>query len=385
MEKTKEIKWINCAKFLAILAVITDHTKGILYTNQNIALASYFSVSLFIIISGMMSFSSNERHDRNWLQTFICSGKNIVAAYLAANLIYLIWIDRYFDLKTYLQYVIGFNLSPPFYYVLLYLQLMLINRPIYDIIKRIPEKLYWIWEIGMGIVILFISSLTTNYTNILNVYGGGGKIFGGTYLFLFYLGMLISKHAVFKNMTLKKSAILSAAGFLLWFGWWRFACCNQFALDAKLPFGGGFNPPSITLSVMAVIMLVLSCGVFSLLEYSKYLRWITCCTSWLGKHTLYIFLYHRFFLDYIMKEIRKYFTTENMWLIRIMYLGVMILGSILLDYLLHWTKKLLTGEIVFQRLSAEGTENSRLTDKTTHDSLYHYHNQRIGKEKNFQP
>lgn len=64
----KTIKWIDCAKCLAILAVMTDHTNGILYTNQDIAYASYFSVSLFIIIAGMMSFLSNERHNLNCLQ-----------------------------------------------------------------------------------------------------------------------------------------------------------------------------------------------------------------------------------------------------------------------------------------------------------------------------
>lgn len=63
MGKRKEIKWINCAKAMAILAVMIDHTNGILYTNHNVALASYFSVSLFVIISGMMSFLSNERHE----------------------------------------------------------------------------------------------------------------------------------------------------------------------------------------------------------------------------------------------------------------------------------------------------------------------------------
>lgn len=353
MEQRKEIKWINCAKMMAILAVMTDHTIGVLHNNNNIALASYFSVSLFIIISGMMSFSSNERHELSWFQTFVRSSRKIVVAYLVANAVYLIWITHYFDLKTYLQYVMGFNLSSPFYYVLLYLQLMLISRPLYGIVERIPGKVCWVWETGIGMVILFISSLTTNYTNVLNVYGGGGKILGGTYLFLFYLGMLISKHDVFKNMTLKKSVVLSVAGSILWFVWWRFECYDQFALDSKLPFGEGINPPGITLIVMAVIVLVLACGIFSLLEFSKYLSWITGFASWIGKHSLYIFLYHRLFLDHV---IIRYFTTENIWLLRIVYLGVMIFGSILLQYLLYGTKKLLAGQLVSRKSSVERTK-----------------------------
>ncbi len=92
----KEIKWINCAKLVAILAVMIDHTNGILYTNPDIAMLSYFSVSLFIIISGMMSFFSNERHEElKWFQIFIRSSKNILLAYLIANAVYLIYITKY--------------------------------------------------------------------------------------------------------------------------------------------------------------------------------------------------------------------------------------------------------------------------------------------------
>ncbi len=54
----QEIKWINCAKAVAVFAVLIDHTNGILYTNANIAMASYYLVSLFILISGMLSFTS---------------------------------------------------------------------------------------------------------------------------------------------------------------------------------------------------------------------------------------------------------------------------------------------------------------------------------------
>lgn len=336
IEKNSEIKWINCAKFLAIIAVITDHTNGVLYANYRIALASYFSVSLFIIISGMMCYLSNEKHELSWWETFVRSSRNIVVAYLLANFIYLIYIQRSFDLKIYLQYVISFNISGPFYYVLLYLQLMLVNRPLYSIIKRVPKKYNVLWESGIGVIILIISSWTTNHTNILNVFGGGGKLLGGTYLLLFYLGMLFSKHDIFKNLTLKKSAVITVISFVLCLFWWTFACYDQFALDAKLPFGEGLNPPSITLGLMAVIMLFLSCGMFSLFQFTKYLNWITNFCSWIGKHTLYIFLYHRFFLDYIF---HSFLLVENIWLKRVLYLSIMIAGPILIDYAFHWFKK----------------------------------------------
>ena len=60
----EQIKWINCAKMVAILAVMTDHTFDVLYTNSKIAMASYFSVSLFIILSGMTSYLSYSKNNK---------------------------------------------------------------------------------------------------------------------------------------------------------------------------------------------------------------------------------------------------------------------------------------------------------------------------------
>ncbi len=49
MPKTekKSVVWIDCAKFLAILAVLIDHGKGILYEGETIQYISFFSVSVF--------------------------------------------------------------------------------------------------------------------------------------------------------------------------------------------------------------------------------------------------------------------------------------------------------------------------------------------------
>ena len=169
----------------------------------------------------------------------------------------------------------------------------------------------------------------------------GGKILGGTYLFLFYLGMLISKYKLLENITLKKSVILSVTGFILWFVWWRFTCHNNYALDSKLLHDSGLNPPGITLWLMAVIMLVLACGIFSLFAHMRYLRWITDFASWIGEHTLYIYLYHEFFLNYFLIN---HFTIDNIWIKRIVYISVMVFGSILLDYIVHYIAGILSGK-----------------------------------------
>ena len=37
--KKQQIGWINCAKFFAILAVLVDHVKGILYEEHHLTLS----------------------------------------------------------------------------------------------------------------------------------------------------------------------------------------------------------------------------------------------------------------------------------------------------------------------------------------------------------
>lgn len=54
--------WIDCAKFAAIVAVMIDHTKGILYADMDVAIASDYSVSLFILLAGITSYLSAEKY-----------------------------------------------------------------------------------------------------------------------------------------------------------------------------------------------------------------------------------------------------------------------------------------------------------------------------------
>ena len=288
----QKIKWLNCARFIAMTMVIIDHTKALLYKNDNISIFSFFSVSLFILISGMLSYASNEKHNLTWYQTFFRASRNIIITYLIANVFYLIAIEHYFDLKLYLKYIFNFNISEPFYYVIVYLQLMLISKCLYNVLKKNKGKYLIVKDFLVEIVVLIICYFTTNYTNILNIYGGGGVLFGGTFLFIFSLGMLIAKYKLFNTITLKKSITTSIISLILGILWFNVEIHYHFLLDSKIPFGTGINPPSITLTIMALIMLSLSFGIFTLFEFCEKTKWITNLTSWMGEHTLYIFLYH---------------------------------------------------------------------------------------------
>lgn len=57
----KREEWIDCAKLVAIAAVIVDHCNGFLYTKPIVATASYYSVSLFVLLSGVSLQIAYER------------------------------------------------------------------------------------------------------------------------------------------------------------------------------------------------------------------------------------------------------------------------------------------------------------------------------------
>lgn len=283
MEKS-QIDWLNCAKFMAIFAVMTDHCNGLLYSNYNVAWASYYSVSLFVLISGMTSYISDSHHDDKWGHSYMRSIRKLLLAYCIATAVYYVWQTKAFYLLQYLTYLVHFNISGPHYFVLLYMQLMLTNRFLFIFLKKCKSD----WkgysaEFLVMVLICIFACWSTNYTNILDVYGGGGKLLGGTYLILFYFGMIIEKHGWLSNTSAIKNVLLSILFGIGYFCVWRFICKNGLALENYVPFGKGFNPPSLSFMSLAFCMLPLTFGVFCLLERSKYTKWITSFIAWLGK------------------------------------------------------------------------------------------------------
>ena len=334
MEHKQQIAWINGAKFVAILAVMTDHTNGKLYTNQDIAYVSYFSVSLFVILSGMTSYLADVQHTANWKE-IVRSCKKILTAYCIAVVVYMIVKTHGFDFSVYLHYLVYFNISGPHYFVLLYIQLMFANGFLFNLLQKCPKsKRGYIYEalIMMGIIILSI--WTTNYTNILDVYGGGGKLFGGTYLILFYFGMLVMRHGWLENTTIIKSTIAFILPGILWFIVWRYVCWNGLKLDSYMPFGTGFNPPGITFMIFGLCMLFITFGMFTLSEQINYMKKAALFVCDLGRHSLYIFLYHRLILDYLLVPYMLGLIFKNIWLARVVYFSLMIAGSILIEIMI---------------------------------------------------
>ena len=266
--------------------------------------------------------------------------KKIMAAYSLAVAVYLVVQTQGFDFSLYLYYLFHFNISGPHYFVLLYVQLMVWNGVLYCLLQKCPVSVKgWVCE-GMVLAgILVLASWTTNHTNILDVYGGGGKLFGGTYLVLYYFGMLVQRHGWLREGSIEKSVGMLAFFGTAWFLCWRYTCKNGYVLDRYVPFGPGSNPPSATLSISAVFMLFAMFGLFTILGQSRYLSWVSLLADKAGRHTLYIFLYHRLILDCFLLEYMLDLPQKNRWIARVVYFGVMITGAWLIEWVVSYVQK----------------------------------------------
>lgn len=299
----KRIEWIDCAKFIAVIAVVTDHCNGILYTNPFIANTSYFSVSLFVLLSGISTWIAYQRGKNISFISQFEKVKKLFFAYAVATFIVLCILQHRFDLKTYLAYLFAFNIQGPYYYIVFFIQLVMISPVLIKVCKFANDrKNKWFIHLLIVCFLGWFAYISINYTYILPVHGGGQFLLGGTYVVLYYLGMMLSSNKVFVYGGAKRLFItlVCTGASVLWVA---------LMTKRKLPFdswmspywGAGFNPPSISFMVYSLFVLFICYGVFSLLSESK-IQKIIFIICFMGKNTLYIWLYHLLVRDFFIKK-----------------------------------------------------------------------------------
>lgn len=185
-------------------------------------------------------------------------------------------------------------------------------------------------ELLFLVIIIFVSWIAINYTNIMNIYGGGGKLLGGTYLILLYIGMLMGKYIPKVNMNKIYDFIFFVVIIMLTVLCAYFIAGDKLHFDRFFPFGEGKNPPGVSLMVYSIFITVAVYFIWRLILNYKLVSRVFSAVSKIGKHTLYIFLYHSLIRDLI---IYSHVVIDNIWLKRLIFIGLMIIGSIILELL----------------------------------------------------
>ena len=171
------LHWIDAAKGAAIIAVIIDHSAGILFSNRVISLCSFFSVTVFVFLGGITSYLSSERHKQESIRVeLLRKGKSILIPYAVATCIYQLIIEKRIELMTLLGHFAKFDITTPFYFVVFYVQLLIISPYLYRLINRWGGEKRKLMHCLMLALSVVISLFCIKCTFLLDVWGGGKYI-----------------------------------------------------------------------------------------------------------------------------------------------------------------------------------------------------------------
>lgn len=341
-KSTARIVWMDVAKAFAIFGVLLDHSNTVLYTDPNVAWASYYSVSLFILLMGVLQYPSFAKAKGAVGKKVLQKVWRIYRAYAVATVVYSCCADRAFDLANIWHRLLFYNACGPFYYVALYIQLLVATPLLVHWLRKWTGWKGWAAD-ALGLVAVFGASvLTTNGSNLLGIYGGGGKLFGGTYLILLYLGLWFGKHHEAAMRAAKSHKWTSAGCFaalaLLTAAWAVYYPKHLAAIEGAFPFRGiGVNPPGACLETYAVLLagaVFFGCSLAGPVG-EKALAPLT----FIGKNTLFIFLYHWLVLDVILNRMNFLGLRDvSIWPKRVAYAALMLLLPVLFSKISDWTE-----------------------------------------------
>lgn len=334
------LEWINFAKFAAIMAVLTNHSSIYLTEKHSVLYCTYYSVPLFILLMGYTTYISFERSKAPLWKKVLLKCTNIWISYMVAIFIYQIFETHYFDMERYCKDLIAFD--GVFYYVFLYIQLALISPLVFGFVSKTKQNVLGIVHLVIGLfLVCAIGIFTTHFSNVFSVYGGGGKLFGGTYLILLYLGCCLAfvEKCICRIKFIGIWTILFIIATVLC---GVFLNTKGFVLDSYFMFGDGLNPPGVSLMIYSVLFAVSS---YLLEKYIAERHRKVCGKGYhffahIGEHTLYIFLYHMLFLEKLLPSLSRHtgIVISIVWIKIVVYIGCMIVGPIVLDFLLHKVK-----------------------------------------------
>lgn len=287
----RHLEWIDFLKGLAIIAVILDHLFNVIYYSPEAHLFTIFSVTLFIFLSGVTSVISLSRNNKGLWEYQKRRLTGVLVPYIVATIIYSVVNQNYrFIWNVFWDNLVWFKASPPFYFILFFSQLIVVAPYLY----RALSKMNVIFKLLSLVPIYFISKYLTHFTEVSGIYGGGGRILGGSYLFVFYLGMLSfmlyqSHSEKINRVWVHVIVVISSALMIIYIynaGWLAIAWSN---------------PPNKQAIFYTLAVLAFAYSVHMLLAKMKITHRFLSLFSIIGKYSLYIFLYHMLAIHYTTK------------------------------------------------------------------------------------
>ena len=326
--------WIDIAKMCSIVGVVLQHVRGYVYMSDYFFYSVWWVVALFVMIGGYNSLVSYENRG-----SFLIRKKllGIFIPYFFATAIYSLYKNRFWDAEEFLNALLHFNATGPMYYVAVYMQLIAITPVLIGAIYLCEKKHKLLRFPCLWLVILLICYFTTHFTNVFDIIIGGGNLFAGPWLFFWFLGMFIryigNKVSISYAVQTTVVVLLTVA-----IAVWQYVFVNRgLNLSLYSIFHGSQLKMTWANAFETVMIFFWFMGAVELFVYvtGKIGQKILMPFVFLGKHTLYTFLYHMLFLSIY----NSYLEMPGGGYNRFMCLAFIIVGPVFLGLIFNVVKR----------------------------------------------
>lgn len=286
-EKNNREMWIDIIKAISIIAVILNHVIFNLIYTLNIEFSfinvnyTILSVTTFIIMAGYTCcISLSKYEDINYNEYRRKRLYGIIIPYIIASIIYVVFEYGSLNINVLLTNLLYFTANGPFYYVLIFIELVLVSPYIYNIFNKSKNKI--VIQLIVLALMLCISYVFLNFTSVTNVYSGAKYLFGATYFFAFGIGFFI----YFNLELMKKLKYLICSASLVGL---------SIFIYMRLIDKVWSNPPNKLAIIYSVLALGFIFSTYQILNrfiknYDKF--FLNKLLSIIGRYSLNIFLYH---------------------------------------------------------------------------------------------
>ena len=326
---------IDFLRGIAIFAVVLDHSFGWAYKNVVFHELTTFSVTLFVLCGGFTSYINmrNKRFEEYNFESRVIfqwyRAWKVILPYSIATA-FCTYVDNgyYWDYLYWKEKLLQFNGAPPFYYLVFYLQLLFISTVLYKTIVQIQrendKKLLIIREMFLLLIIIVIAYICTEKTVFQDVYGGGRYLFGGSYLIIFTLGMILASHSTINKRKWGYSTKVALLSFVA-----LYSCLigRVGLVNIVEPYSKWIgNPPGIVHSIWA-LLIVCVVYVCTPLLYKSPLSKLSKIICVCGRYSYYIFLYHFYLLIILRNTVfMKFPLIERMLALRFLFIFIYGIG-----------------------------------------------------------
>lgn len=326
----------RCGEVSGRGGVMVQHVNGILYTDQRVANSVLWVVAAFVILGGYNIMSS-------WRQNRVADvGKRlrkIIIPYVICTCVYVIWEEHFFSAERVWQRILHFNAAGPLYFVAVYIQLVVISPFLIGCINWADKKSRVFRHTFLLVSVLSVSYISIHYTDILNIGLGGGNIFSGFWLIFWYGGMVFSAEK--REWGARRKKVFSAVLLSLCILWEYIFVFRDYNNIFRGKYGNMYHMTAQmtwwnALEAFLVVFLIKEGIELLEMKESRAIAIGLRPISYIGKMSLYIFLYHILFRDIY----QMYFSCENIWAGRFMCFLFMTGGSILIYYFFQALKKI---------------------------------------------